>query len=151
MRVGLVQLTVGDDPAENLAQTVALVGKAAAKGASFVLTPECTNGLSGNRAHQRAVFHDEDTDPTLAKLREEAEKAKIWLLIGSLAIKTNDADGRFANRSFLVHRTAKSPLGTIKSICLMSTCQKLKYTANPLGIAPARKQRSQKRPLVGLA
>lgn len=110
MRVGLVQLTVGDDPAENLAQTVALVGKAAAKGASFVLTPECTNGLSGNRAHQRAVFHDEDTDPTLAKLREEAEKAKIWLLIGSLAIKTNDADGRFANRSFLV-----APNGEIAS------------------------------------
>ena len=102
MRVGLVQLTVGDDPAENITHTVALVVKAAAAGASFVLTPECTNGLSSSRAHQRAVFHDEATDPTLARLRAEAEKAKIWLLIGSLAIKTNDSDGRFANRSFVV-------------------------------------------------
>ncbi|MDT8857649.1 carbon-nitrogen hydrolase family protein [Paracoccaceae bacterium Fryx2] len=102
MRAGLVQLTVGDDPAANLPGTLALVRAAVAGGAGFVLTPECTNGLSSNRDHQRAVFHTEEHDPTLAALRAEAARAGVWLLIGSLGLKTHDADGRFANRSFLV-------------------------------------------------
>ena len=102
MRAGLVQLTVGDDPAANLPQTVALIRQGAAGGADFVLTPECTNGLSSSRDHQRAVFHHEADDPTLAALRAEAAAAGIWLLVGSLGLKTDDADGRFANRSFLI-------------------------------------------------
>lgn len=102
MRAGLVQLNVCDDPAINLPVTLDLVRKAAAGGASFVLTPECTNGLSSNRERQRQVFHHEQDDPTLAALREEAARHGIWLLIGSLGLLTADSDGRFANRSFLV-------------------------------------------------
>jgi predicted amidohydrolase len=102
MRAGLVQLTVTDDPAANLPVTVGLVRRAAAGGAGFVLTPELTNGLSSSRAHQRSVFRHEDDDQTLAALRAEAKAAGIWLLIGSLGLRTHDADGRFANRSFLI-------------------------------------------------
>ena len=102
MRAGLVQLTVTDDPAANLPVTLDLVRQAAASGAGFVLTPELTNGLSSSRAHQRAVFRHEEDDPTLAALRSEARAAGIWLLIGSLGLLTQDADGRFANRSFLI-------------------------------------------------
>jgi predicted amidohydrolase len=105
MRAGLVQLTVTDDPAENLPRTLALVRAAAAGGAEFVLTPECSNALSSNRAHQQAVFHPEDADPTLAALRDAAAQAGIWLLIGSLGVKTADGDGRFANRSLLIDPT----------------------------------------------
>jgi predicted amidohydrolase len=102
MRVGLVQLNVSDDPAANLPATLALVRKAAAGGAQFVLTPECTNGLSSSRSHQARVFHHEADDPTLAALRAEAGALGVWLLIGSLALLTGDVDGRFANRSFLI-------------------------------------------------
>ena len=102
MRAGLVQLTVSDDPAANLPETLALVRAAAQGGAGFVLTPECTNALSSNRTRQRALFHAESNDPTLAALRDEAARAGIWLLIGSLGLLTDDADGRFANRSFLI-------------------------------------------------
>ena len=56
MRAGLVQLTVTDDPAENLPRTLALVRAAAAGGAEFVLTPECSNALSSNRAHTPNMF-----------------------------------------------------------------------------------------------
>lgn len=108
MRAALVQLTVGDDPVANLPKTVGLIRQAVAGGAEFVLTPECTNGLSSSRDHQRAVFHLEADDPTLAALRAEAAAAGIWLLIGSLGLKTEDAEGRFANRSFLI-----APDGTI--------------------------------------
>ncbi|MFN3280596.1 MAG: carbon-nitrogen hydrolase family protein [Tabrizicola sp.] len=102
MRAGLVQLTVTDDPAANLPVTVGLVRQAAAAGAGFVLTPELTNGLSSSRTYQRSVFRHEEDDPTLAALRAEARAAGIWLLIGSLGLLTHDADGRFANRSFLI-------------------------------------------------
>lgn len=102
MRAGLVQLTVGDDPAQNLPETLALIRAAVQGGAGFVLTPECTNALSSNRARQRTLFRAEDQDPTLAVLREEAARAGIWLLIGSLGVLSDDPDGRFANRSFLI-------------------------------------------------
>ena len=102
MRAGLVQLTVTDDPAANLPATVALVRQAATGGADLILTPECTNALSSNRARQRSLFHHEDTDPTLFALRGEAARLGKWLLIGSLGLLTHDADGRFANRSFLI-------------------------------------------------
>ena len=102
MRTALIQLTVTDDPAANLAETLAFVRQARAAGAGFVLTPECTNGLWSNRAVQKAVLRLEADDPTLAALREAAASLGIWLLIGSLALLTGDADGRFANRSFLI-------------------------------------------------
>lgn len=102
MRVGLVQLTVGDDPAVNLPETLSLLRAAAVGGAQFVLTPECTNLLSANRDHQRRVLLHEEADETLAALQAEARALGIWLLIGSLGLLTHDADGRFANRSFLI-------------------------------------------------
>jgi predicted amidohydrolase len=102
MRAALVQLTVSDDPAANLAGTIGFVRQAAAAGAGLVLTPELTNGLSSSRTRQRSVFRLEDEDPTLSALRAEAQAAGIWLLIGSLGLLTHDADGRFANRSLLV-------------------------------------------------
>lgn len=108
MKVALVQLNVSDDPVENLAGTVTMVRDAADQGAEFVLTPEVTNCVSTSRAHQRQVLQTEDDDVTLATLRDVARDKGIWLLIGSLGIKTEDADGRFANRSFLI-----SPQGDI--------------------------------------
>ena len=102
MRAALVQLTVTDDPAVNLPVTVGYVRQAAAAGAGFILTPELTNGLSSSRAHQRSVFRHQEEDQTLAALQAEAKAAGVWLLIGSLGVLTHDADGRFANRSFLI-------------------------------------------------
>jgi deaminated glutathione amidase len=110
MRAGLVQLTVSDDPGESLVATLAHVRKAVAGGADFVLTPELTNGLSSSRSRQRMLFRREEADATLAALRAEAEAARIWLMIGSLGLLTADADGRFANRSFLI-----GPDGGIKA------------------------------------
>ena len=102
MRAALLQLTVSDDPAANLRATLDLVGRAASAGAEFILTPEMTNCLSSDRGHQRAVFRQETDDETLAALRAVAQARRIWLLIGSLGLLTQDADGRFANRSFLI-------------------------------------------------
>jgi len=100
MRIGLVQLTASDDPAANLPQTSALIRAAAAKGATLVATPEVTNCVSLNRARQEEVLEPEETDLTLAGLRALAQDLGIRILIGSLALRTDEA--RFANRSFLI-------------------------------------------------
>ncbi|HRK41984.1 MAG TPA: carbon-nitrogen hydrolase family protein [Gemmobacter sp.] len=102
MRCALIQLNVTDDPVANLPETLAFIRAAAQGGAQFVLTPECTSLLSSSREHQRATLRPEDEDLTLAALRAEAAGLGIWLLIGSLGVMTGDADGRFANRSFLI-------------------------------------------------
>lgn len=102
MRVGLLQLNVTDDPSENLPVTVGYLRQAVAEGAGFILTPECTNILSSSRAHLNGTLHRESTDPTLSVLRDQAAHAGVWVLAGSLGVKTDDADGRFANRSFLI-------------------------------------------------
>ncbi len=102
MKAGLLQITSGDDPAANLAMVLAMMRDAAAQGAEFVLTPEVTNCVSQSRDRQRAVLQTEADDITLAGLRAGAAELGVWLAIGSLALKTGDADGRFANRSFLI-------------------------------------------------
>jgi predicted amidohydrolase len=102
MQGAILQLNVSDDPAANLDVTRALLHDAIAGGAQFVLTPEVTNCISTSRGHQNDVLQLEEDDITLAALRAEAKAAGIWLLIGSLALKTGDADGRFANRSFVI-------------------------------------------------
>ena len=110
MRVALVQMTSGDDPARNLKSAVSLVREAASKGAEFVLTPEVTNCVSSSRRHQEDVLRLEAEDQTLRALADEAKSLGIWLLIGSLALKTGESDGRFANRSLLIN-----PEGEIKA------------------------------------
>ena len=107
MKVALIQLTSSDDPAENLAVVEAMLREARAGGAEFALTPEVTNCVSTSRSHQQSVLHHEEDDPTLARLEALAEELGIWVLIGSLGIKTHDDDGRFANRSFLIDRQGR--------------------------------------------
>jgi len=102
VRAGLLQLSVSDDPVANIAPVRNAVRNAVAGGAGFVLTPEVTNCVSSSRAHQKLVLSHEHDDPMLAMLRNEAARAGVWLLAGSLVVKTHDADGRFANRSFLI-------------------------------------------------
>jgi predicted amidohydrolase len=101
MRAALIQLNVSDDPAANLAGTLDLVRAAVDGGADMILTPECTNVLSTNRAHLAEVLRPESEDETLTALRG-ATGGRAHILIGSLGIATGDADGRFANRSYLI-------------------------------------------------
>ena len=95
-------MCASDQPEENRAAVLRAMDDAKAAGAGILLTPEVTNCVSQSRTHQRAVLHHEADDPTLAAVRAAAAEAGLWVLLGSLALKTDDADGRFANRSFLI-------------------------------------------------
>ncbi len=108
LRVALVQFTAGDDPAANTAMLETHVNKAADGGARFVLTPEVSNIISSSRRHQERVLATQADDQALRAMRALAKAREIWLLIGSLALKSGTADRRFVNRSFLI-----SPKGEI--------------------------------------
>lgn len=107
MKTAVLQLTSSDDPATNLSTVQDMIARAAQQGAGFICTPEVTNCVSMDRAHQARVLQSQEDDITLEGLQRSAKDHQVWLSIGSLAL-TGGADGRFVNRSFLI-----SPTGDI--------------------------------------
>lgn len=101
-RAALIQMCSSDDPSANTDTLRKALQEAAQSGADLALTPEVTNCVSTSARHQRRVLHPETEDPTLRAAREEAQARKLWVLIGSLALLTEDTEGRLANRSFLI-------------------------------------------------
>ncbi len=102
MRVALCQMTSSDDPDANAARAAEVVRNAAVSGAELICTPEVTNCVSQSRARQESVLTTQDEDATLARLRDVAHAHSVWVSLGSVALKTDDPDGRYANRSVLI-------------------------------------------------
>jgi predicted amidohydrolase len=99
-KVALLQTETGNDLAVNLETVSAMIREAAQSGASFVLTPEYTLMMDGSGRTMRERALDPDGGQALAQLQALAAELSIWLLVGSLTLKT-DSD-RIANRSFLI-------------------------------------------------
>lgn len=108
LRIALLQLTSSDDVSDNITVTVAMIEKAVAGGAEFILTPETTHLMEMNREKALKKTFSQKDDPGLKAFQAAAKKHGIWLLIGSLTI--NLGGNRLANRSFLI-----SPDGEIKA------------------------------------
>ncbi len=103
MKVALLQMTSGADPAANARALVEGVERAAAGGAAMLFTPEMSGLLDRDRARASAAVRAEEDDVCLAAVRAAAAEAAIWVHIGSLALKR--ADGRFNNRGFVIDAT----------------------------------------------
>jgi len=99
-KAAAVQMRTGIDVAANVSAAEALVRRAAAEGAEYVLTPEMTTILDRDRERLLAAISPEATDPSLARFRALATELGIHLHIGSMAIRL--ADDGVANRSFLI-------------------------------------------------
>jgi predicted amidohydrolase len=99
-KVALLQAETGNDLAANLQTVTAMTHEAAQSGASFVLTPEYTLMMDGSGRTMRESALDPDGGQALAQLQALAAELSIWLLVGSLTLKTEG--DRIANRSFLI-------------------------------------------------
>ena len=99
-KAAMIQTRSGLKPSTNIDEAARLIGEARSAGAGYVLTPEMTNILAAKREQLFAVVMEEEADASLATLRELARKLRIYVHIGSLAIKVSH--DRAANRSFLV-------------------------------------------------
>jgi len=102
---GLVQMRSGLSPQANLDAVVRLIKQARERGAQYVLTPEMTNILEVKRDRLFAAIAPEESDATLAALRELARKLQIFLHVGSLAIKLSAE--KAANRSYLIDESGE--------------------------------------------
>ena len=107
MKVALVQLTSTPDPQANLLACEAYVIEAVECGAKFILTPEVSNCIAASKTTLSDVLHFEQNDPFLARMRTLAETHEVSILIGSLGVKSEAVEGKFANRSFLIDQMGK--------------------------------------------
>lgn len=102
-KIACLQANTTNDLAANLATVTAMLREAAANGAHWILTPEYTLMMDGSGRVMRDNALPADGGASLARLCELARELKVWLLIGSLTLRTGDeADTRIVNRSFLI-------------------------------------------------
>ncbi|MES2343585.1 MAG: carbon-nitrogen hydrolase family protein [Pseudomonadota bacterium] len=106
LRVGLIQTRTPASHAAALDHLTPLVREAAARGATFIATPEGSNILQKDKAAllpQLTLLAD---DPVVRGMQALAKELGVWLLIGSALVKRED--GKAANRAALI-----SPQGQI--------------------------------------
>lgn len=99
-RAACVQLRSSDDVSANIQIASSLIREAKAAGADFIATPENTTLMAPDGGAKLERSFTQERDPALPDFRALAAELGVWLLIGSLAIKTSDT--KTANRSFLL-------------------------------------------------
>ena len=101
-RAALLQMTSGIDPEVNARTIVAAIREAREEGAAMLFTPEMSALLDRDRARAAAKIVTEGEDRVLDAVREAAARAGVWVHLGSLAIRPEGGDGRYANRAFVI-------------------------------------------------
>lgn len=99
MKIALLQMTAGIDPAHNIELLVNAVHQAASNGAVMLFTPEMSGLLDSNRDRARPHILPERDHPVLGAVQAAARAAGIWVHLGSLALA---GDGRNLNRGYVI-------------------------------------------------
>jgi deaminated glutathione amidase len=99
-RIAVFQARSGIDPQANAATLADAVEKAASGQAEMLFTPEMSGLLDGDRQRASASVRDEADDLALAEVRRVASDKRIWVQLGSLALKSSS--GKFVNRAFVI-------------------------------------------------
>ena len=101
MRVAIAQITSSNQPKHNLKYVLDLMEKSA--GNDILFLPEVTNCISSDLKHLSRVVDSYEANPFIAAVAEKAGKLGIWVALGSIVIKSNEADGYYKNRSLLIN------------------------------------------------
>lgn len=110
MRVALLQMTSGIDPATNLRTVADAMRDARAQGADILFTPEMSGYLDRDRGRAAERVVAEEADSVLAGVRALAAELGLWVAIGSLAVRDPAVPGKARNRAYLIDAT-----GTIRA------------------------------------
>ncbi len=102
MKIAVLQMTAGFDPAANAVVLTDAVAQAKAGGADMLFTPEMSNILDRNRARASDNIRPEGDDCVLAMVRAAAAIAGIWVHLGSLAVKGETGIDKWRNRAFVI-------------------------------------------------
>lgn len=98
--IGCVQVTPGDDMQINIDRISEAVGIAASQGARLIATPEYSFFLHASGRAMRESACEESAHPALAHFSQLARALRLWLLLGSVVVKT--PDGNIVNRSIVI-------------------------------------------------
>ncbi|HRF10334.1 MAG TPA: carbon-nitrogen hydrolase family protein [Xanthobacteraceae bacterium] len=98
----LVQMRTSLSIEKNIEDASKLIREAKERGADYIQTPEMTNIMEQGRDELFARLKEEERDDALAAFRQLARDLKVYLHLGSLAIKASD--DKAVNRSFLIDR-----------------------------------------------
>ena len=101
MKVAIAQITSTNQPDENLKAILDLMEQSVDQDILFL--PEMTNCISSDQAHLNKVIGQFEGNFFINKISERARALKIWVALGSVAVKVNDADERYVNRSILMN------------------------------------------------
>ena len=103
LRVGLIQTRTPATHEAALAHVAPMVRDAAAQGAQFILTPECTNVLQKDRAKLLPTLVSLEDDIVVSGLRDLARELSVWIDVGSALVRRED--GKAANRQAVIDPT----------------------------------------------
>ena len=109
-KAACVQLNSGNDMTANLRAAGEHVRAAAGEGAQLVMLPEYAALLDGSGRVMRENSYPEEQHPALSAFRALAQETRVWLLVGSITVKTQTL---MANRSYLL-----SPDGAVAAVTL---------------------------------
>lgn len=102
MKIAVLQMNAGFDPAANAAVLTDAVTRAKAGGAEMLFTPEMSNMLDRNRARAAETIRQESDDGVLAAVQAAAAEAGLWVHLGSFAVRGDSADAKWRNRAFVI-------------------------------------------------
>jgi len=90
VKIALIQCCSGTDIAQNVEALSHLIKDAAAQGAKFIATPEMSNLIQRAPKHLRKAIRPEERALEVAAFAALAKELEIDLLIGSLALASQD-------------------------------------------------------------
>jgi deaminated glutathione amidase len=105
-RVAAIQMTSSHVVADNLATAQVLLREAKDAGALIACLPENFSFIGLKDADKLQVAESDGTGPVQAFLSEAARSLDMWILGGTIVIRTNDAN-RVANSSLLMDARGK--------------------------------------------
>ncbi|RIX31896.1 carbon-nitrogen hydrolase family protein [Sphingomonas edaphi] len=108
VRIAIFQAQSGIDPAANAMRLAQAVSDAAAGGAIMLFTPEMSGMLDRDRERAFDKARREPDDQVLAAVRAAAAQHRIWVHLGSLALRGEGE--KLVNRGFVI-----DPAGEVRA------------------------------------
>lgn len=99
LKVSCIQLNSGPAVEANIDAAARLIRQAAAQGAKLIATPENTCQIRTPAAARAEAPIPQEDHPGLKRFSALAKELRVWLLIGSMAVRASGT--RRYNRSFL--------------------------------------------------
>lgn len=101
LKVACLQVNASADMDTNIQTASNMIRDAVTHGAKFITMPENVSMMEFGGENVIAKSFPQDEHPALLEFCKQAAEYKVWLLIGSLAIRLEN--GKVANRCFLIN------------------------------------------------